>query len=253
MKKTIAVYKAVFGNYDEIKSELFAITPSNESSLYDFSYYYITDANVKVPEPWKLVQIQKKYSDNALENRFYKMHVPSILQDYDYTIYLDGNISINGDLSTLLTDKLKKEDYLFAYPHYKNPTLGEEIISCFLFSKISLLEFVRIRKSLDTHLDEKVGFECGVLLRKSNNPLLLLLADKWFEAYINNVRRDQFYFSPALKQLNIQCKVLGVNDIRDNAKFFRLHPHKEKIAFFKKLFVVIKVRLYNLIFGKKYV
>lgn len=79
---------------------------------------------------------------------------------------------------------------------------------------------LKIKRKLKYNLNEKVGFECGVLIRKKRNKELDNLFKTWFELYFNNIRRDQFYFSIALKRHGLFCREIGVNDIRTGKGFF---------------------------------
>ncbi|MBW5810713.1 glycosyltransferase [Yersinia kristensenii] len=243
--KKIAIYKVLIGDYDELTNDAFKVAEDSDVIAYD--YYFISDRELVVPEPWKLIFIQRKYDSAAVENRLYKIGVPEILSQYDYTIYLDSNISINGDLNKLLNIVINDDHYIYAYPHFINTSVEEEITNCFIFSRINYREMCKAKLYLHLYLKNKVGFECGVLIRKKQDAKLTALAELWFELYFNNVRRDQFYFSIALKRLDMECHVLGENDIRSSGAFFKLHSHKRKITFLQKIYIAIKMRVYSFI------
>lgn len=80
------------------------IAESTDSLCFD--HFLISDQNIDVPNTWTLIQISRKFDSPAVENRYYKMGVPTIFDDYDYSIYLDGNIMINGYLANLIKKSL---------------------------------------------------------------------------------------------------------------------------------------------------
>lgn len=243
--RKIAIYKVLIGDYDNLTNELLKTQEDSADFLYD--YYFISDHKLELPKPWKLILVNRKFESSSVENRFYKMGIPAIFEDYDYSIYLDANISINGNLNELLTDIINDGHYLYAYPHYRNTTIEEEITNCFIYSRITYRDMLAAKKYLYDHLMIKVGFECGVLIRKKKCIHLDDLFRNWFSLYKDNVKRDQFYFSLALMNLGLRCHSLGENTIRCDNGVFKLHAHKNKLTLLQKAYIVIKVRLYKLI------
>ena len=66
--KEYVIYKAVFGNYDSIDS----INSEHVDSKCD--YFLISDVDINLPHPWKLIKINRQFSSNSRENRYYKMN-----------------------------------------------------------------------------------------------------------------------------------------------------------------------------------
>jgi len=247
--KNIVIYKVLIGDYDQLIKEMFNTTRDND--IFKFDYVLISDMPISVPPPWRLVLIKRKYSSPAVENRFYKINVPEILNRYDYSIYLDSNISIKDDLSSLMCGIVNDNNYIYAYPHFRNTTIEEEILNCFIFSKISYFEMHEARKFFADSLKNRIGFECGVLVRKKPDDKLCKFQITWFDSYLNNIKRDQFYFMMALDKHGLVCKSLGANNIRGGAGLFFLHPHKVKVGLFKKIIIAMKIRFYGYDKSKK--
>lgn len=243
--KRIAVYKVLIGDYDDLTDDIFRYQENDSEFVYD--YYFISDRQLSLPAPWKLIIISKQFDSPAIENRFYKMGVPSIFDEYDYTIYLDSNIAINNDLNSLMANVVQDNHYLYAYPHFKNTTIEEEITNCFVFSRIKYREMLDAKKYLRDDLKTRVGFECGVLVRKTGIPLINELFQTWFNLYLNNIKRDQFYFSIALNKHGMTCHSLGENTIRSDDGIFRLYAHKNRLTILEKIYIAIKMRLYKII------
>ncbi len=56
---------------------------------------------------WKQIVIDRSLPqlqnlDNAGLNRYYKMHPDVLFEDYNYSIYIDGNIKVIGDLTAYI-------------------------------------------------------------------------------------------------------------------------------------------------------
>lgn len=247
--KKIVVYKVLIGEYDHITKEMYSIT--RDSASFAFDYVLISDMNITVPHPWKLMIIDRKFQSPAVENRFYKINVPEEFNSYDYTVYLDSNISIINDLNPMMEMVIADNNYIYAYPHFRDTTIREEIINCFIFSKINYCQMFEARRFLKEKLNKKVGFECSVLIRKKVDKKLTSFHKTWFDLYLNHVKRDQLYFATSLEDNGIACKSLGVNNIRDGKGLFLSHSHKSKITVWKKIYIAIKMRIYRYDISKK--
>lgn len=241
--KSIAIYKVLIGEYEFINESVFKI--SEDTVNYKYSYFFITDREIQVPSPWNLIVIKKQFTSPAVENRFYKILVPDYFEKYDYTIYLDTNISILRSIDSLMDDVVQKDNEIYAYPHFRNTSVKQEIINCFIFSKITFSEMRKALKFFESNLHDLIGFECGVLIRETNKDSLRMFQKTWFDYYRDNVRRDQLYFMLSLKQHNLTCYSLGDNSFRSKLGCFKLHPHKEHATLLKKIGIAIKMKLYR--------
>lgn len=110
--KRIAVYTAVFGSYDEWKEPL--IHPDN------IDYFIITDQRAN-GGAWKKLDakklLPKEAKSNTEKNRFFKMMPHLLFPEYEYSVYVDGNVWITSDL-TPLTAGL--EQFPLAMHRHKN-------------------------------------------------------------------------------------------------------------------------------------
>nr|WP_318381083.1 hypothetical protein [uncultured Enterobacter sp.] len=248
---SVAIYRVITGGYDNISSEIFKTYDDN--THFHFSYFFISDNPVTVPAPWQYIQLVRKHQNPAIDNRELKLKIPPFLREFDYTIYLDGNIIIKSPLNEIMQKVVRENNLIYAYPHYRNPTLREEIVSCFIYSRITFSELCATKKLLSSFLNMDIGFECGVIIRKKYNEKLKKLGEVWFQYYFRNAKRDQFYFLPSLIEAELECNAIGENMFRSSNGIFKLQSHKNTITAYNKIKIVLKIRLYNLIFGKKYV
>lgn len=228
----LAVYTCVFGNYDQIKNPFF------KSKYCD--YYIITDQELPKKTMWK--KIMPNTLPNgfeswhpALKNRYYKMHPHELFSDYDYSLYIDGNIRLMTDVYPFLI-KLQNEKKILAL--HKHP-----IFSCLYDSgehlkKIDLVDCAMMDKQTNRYLNEGFPrgfgfFECCLILRNHHNESVIRIMNTWWNEYYHGVKRDQQSFTYAIWKNGLTASdicLLGT-DIRKNMRVSILDHKKthEKI------------------------
>ena len=91
MKKVI--YTAIFGD------EHYLHDPEVISEGYD--YICFTDSDKYQSDIWEVRKVTPLYSHGGLNNRKYKVLPHRFLQEYDFSIYIDGDLKITDDLGKL--------------------------------------------------------------------------------------------------------------------------------------------------------
>ncbi|MFA0415192.1 hypothetical protein AB4520_15550 [Vibrio renipiscarius] len=232
------VYKALFGSYDKIE-------PINSELVQgNTDYFVISDIELILPAPWKLIQVERKFDSYALENRFYKMNGLDWFKNYKRSIYLDGNINFTGSLDRLL-ETLDTDKDIYAFNHPKRSNVTDEFKACLIYNKITIQEYLEsTREAYQPFKDAKIEmFECGILIRNPKSSILSAAMTEWFELFENNIRRDQLYFPFIIVKHNLKIGSLGISNIRNNSEFFSIkaHTHKtrwvdrKKVLLYKKL------------------
>ncbi len=186
-RKKIAVYSCVLGGYD-------AALPIGEISP-DCDYYLITDKKLDTGN-WKCIDIEEIISErtmsNARKNRFCKIMGPELFWEYEYSIYIDGNIRIKKDISTYCDALENHSIAMFGFP--------VENVDCLYFHGMALADRKDdgrvIHNQLLRYFNE--GFpkhfgllECGVIVRKNNDTEVRKIMDDWWEELCENSYRDQ--------------------------------------------------------------
>ena len=228
----LAVYTCVFGNYDRIKNPLF---------MSDYcDYYIVTDQELPEMCKWKkLVPYNTPEGFEewhpAMKNRYYKMHPHELFPEYEFSLYIDGNVRPMADVYPFVI-KMQKENKVIAI--HKHP-----IFSCLYDSgehlkKIDLVDSNLMEKQLSKYLEEgfpkKYGFfECNVILRKHNEHIVKEIMNTWWNEYCYGVKRDQQSFTYSLwKNGCVSADVCSLgNDVRSNVRFsLSVHnKHHEKV------------------------
>ena len=224
-KPKIAIYTCITGNYDKVCDPMLKCD--------NIDYYLFTDCNVNSKE-WNVKTIDeksKKKYDNLVLNRYYKFHPFEFIdkEKYDYSIYIDGNINVVSDLTTL-TLAVNNKTGLALHNHCNRNDLYDEAKACCLFKKGNSK---KIKKQIDRyqkeHFPNKFGlFECNVIVCDLNNSNAKKIFDLWWDEFnLSDSNRDQIAFPYVLWKLgysknDVGC--LGYN-VYMNPKF-RIENHK---------------------------
>lgn len=216
--KKIAVYTAIYGDYDDIVDPLYK-DPNCD-------YYIFTDQEVKKDSIWKKIDFDfpEEVNTEFLKNRYVKIFPNKIFKDYDYSIYVDGNLIITSEISLYLKN-FESICGIGMHKHPSNTGIYEEVDYNLRLKKITSEEAKMIKKKYNNNnMPNNYGmFECNVILREHFNYRCMEIMDMWWDEIINGVKRDQLYFTYVLYKLRVKFDdiyLLG-NNINANPMFIR--------------------------------
>lgn len=183
----IVVYSCVTGNYDE--------TSKPRHTFGNIDYVIFTDDKVKL-DGWTIRAIPKEYRQEtpALTNRYIKMHPYELFagSDYEYSIYVDGNIEIVGDLTpmTYVTGKFG----LAMHRHAMRDDIRKEVYACIAQkkgNKKKLLE--QLKRYKKAGFPKKYGMlECNVIVTDLKNQYAKKILESWWSEFLRSgSMRDQ--------------------------------------------------------------
>lgn len=182
----IAVYTAIFGKSDEIKEPLYK--PDN------IDYYIITDQEVPVNSLWKKVEYNNIFFEdfsNIYKNRYCKLFPNEFFNDYDYSIYVDGNILILADISNLLNEIEDKSIGIFSHP-YRDDIYSEAAAVVYLNNAKPKDVKTQIRAYKKDGFPPKYGlFENSLIVRAHNNFECIQVMKAWWNQLTTYTSRDQ--------------------------------------------------------------
>lgn len=209
--KKIAIYTAIFGGYDELADPIF----------YDPSIDYIafTDRDIK-SKIWSVIKIDSKFSGTD-SNRLYKFSPHKFLDSYDYSIYIDGNVQIYGDVKPLIANVSKNSGLAF-HRNGERDCIYQEAAFCKIIGKGNT---ALITKTISQY--EKEGFPkhfgmcgCNIIISDLKNDLSKSILTQWLEEFNRSqMGRDQIIF-PYIVWKN----GLGIKDIGFLGEFTNLNP-----------------------------
>lgn len=219
----IAVYTVVFGKYDKLLEPY--CHPDN------IDYYIVTDQEIEnTGTAWKKIDITK-FSDmldglsNAEKNRFFKMKPHLLFPNYNYSIYIDGNIQIISDLTEYI--HYVGACGLAAHMHSSRDCVYEESEAAVFAGKESKANMSKhINHLRNQKFPEHFGMlECNVLVRRHNNVCKKLM-DEWWTEFMKFSKRDQMSLPYVIYKNNISIYDVGTlgNNVNNNPSF-RINSH----------------------------
>lgn len=225
----IVIYTVITGGYDDVKQPLV---------LDDrFDYILFTDEQKKCKDgAWNVRKINSNITDKQLLSRYPKINPCSLLDEYEYSVYMDANVQIVSEkFYERIIQLMSREVKLAGVKHQNRNCLYEEGFRI-------LISFPQInRRKLLTQMAtfKKKGFpykfgmyEANIIFRAHKENSVVSLCETWWNIYSDSVRRDQLSYSYVLWKFNFAFYYLLPEN--ENAKTtsmlcFYEHPVEKKI------------------------
>lgn len=218
-----AIYMALFGKYDKV------LEPVIVSDNCD--YYIFTDQDIDKNSIWKKVDLsyeQNKYIEklSAIEkNRFFKMLGYQYFSDYKFSIYIDANMEIYGELSRFDVYANTRSG-IAMYNHPARKCIYDEAQACIIMGKVRKKDAkIQMRKYFDQGMPKNYGMcECNVIVRQTSNMICKkLMKEWWIEFNKSIVKRDQIVFPYILWKNGININEIGClgENVDHDGKFRR--------------------------------
>ena len=219
MSKRI-IYTSVFGGYDEVVEQ--------SSNGWDWKCFS-EDTHTPI------------YEDNNRNAKRFKVLPHRYLKDYEYSVFLDGNMSVRGDLNELVDKSLVDSNVAF-FSHSNNNLDGrncayDEARTIFELGDKNMKAtpdrgilnykdnpFV-IEKQMNRYIDEGFPKNNGlitgmVILRRHNKADCIQTMEDWWTEIKYNSKRDQLSFNYCAWKNNLKFNYMK-GDSRNNQYFYR--------------------------------
>jgi hypothetical protein len=226
MKEKVVVYSCISGKYDKLQQP--------KSVNKDFSYICFTDQKMKNSGIWKIRPLQWKTQCPVRTARYHKLHPHNFFKEYDYSIWIDGNVTIAGNhfterIKELINNKIKISSAIHPYRN----CIYDEIQICIDFKKDDPQIMRRQRVFLQKQKYPKNNglFESNIVFRKHNDEKIAKIMNDWWEQIVKFSYRDQLSFDYILWKNKITCEPFFKNKGKNvrNHKDYMLQTHLEKI------------------------
>lgn len=212
------VYTAIIGDYDDL------MDPDVVNPKWD--YICFTDNTNIHSDIWKVIYVDNDGSlDNIRLARKYKLLPHLHLPEYDYSIWIDGQLKIKGDFTKLLNAYMHGD--ILCFPHHIRDCIYDEAEVCMELGRGSKAE---LHKQISRY--EAEGFphhyglvETGILIRFHNLPSVINLMNDWWTEILNESTRDQVSFEYVCRKNNYKYDLCPYN-INDNP-FCIIRSHKK--------------------------
>ncbi|MBR5316791.1 MAG: DUF616 domain-containing protein [Lachnospiraceae bacterium] len=216
----IALYSAVFGNYDSVHY--------SKCNVKNVDMFFISDDKPKdLPIYYKWIDakciIPKDIVSPIKRNRYVKMNPHKFLSVYDYSIYIDGNIVINNAIDRLIKHS---NSGISVYMHPVRECIYHEAISIVNFKRVNADDVCRqMKRYMEEGMPSHYGLgEMSIIAREHNKVVCISVMETWWKEFDNEAQRDQLSFMYALWKNKLSVTDLGClgYDVRNdnNISFF---------------------------------
>ena len=210
------VYTAVFGKYDRVP---------DVNTEWDCDFVCFTDNVEVVSEGWQVVLVSLEGELPAQANRRYKMLPHRFFPNYEYSLYIDGNIKVLKDPSALFNKYL--EQSVIAIPKHQDRNCAyAEARLCVKGGRVDkeIVEKQMARYSREGFPENFGMTENGVIFRRHHDSDVIALMEAWWKEYCCGGRRDQLSLSYLVWKNRIEI-VECVEGPRICKNFFAIELH----------------------------
>jgi hypothetical protein len=224
------VYTAIFGGYDEL--------PDPQFIPEGWDFICFTDSNIK-SNIWEVKKVPAIYKDPTRNARKYKILPHRWFPNYEYSLWVDGNILIRNNINELIPEYLNKVN-IAVHDHNQNQLdprncVYQEAQAIFYFGKRNgnyKDDPNIIQKQIQRYADEGYPSHNSLavtmqLLRKHNKKDCIKIMEQWWEEIKYGSKRDQLSFNYSIWKTNTSF-VYFKGDSRNTKYFLHTGKHKGK-------------------------
>lgn len=225
-KKEKVVYTAIFGGKDNLIEPKFV--PK------DFDFVCFTDSDFK-SNVWQIRKMEPTHNDPVRSAKIFKILPHRYLPEYEYSIWIDGNILLRNDVNKLI---MHKKDIAF----YDHKNIKKDSRDC-IYKEAEIIyqmnkmgkykdDFRIIEKQINKYKKEGYPANNGlisgmIIFRRHNKPKVIKVMNDWWSEISENSRRDQISFNYVAWKNNFSINYIKGDST--NNKYFKRLLHKIKI------------------------
>jgi hypothetical protein len=233
------VYTGIFGDYDKL------LEPSFKIKNNEIDFICLTNNKSIVSKFWDVIYYNDSKLSNHMLNRKVKFFPHLYFKDYDYSLYIDGNIFLKKN-PKLLLEKYCVNNFLIALPkHMDRNCVYDEAEMCIRLKKDRV---ETIKEQMDHY--HELGFpknnglfENNLILRNHNDLTVIAIMNSWWGQVNRFSGRDQLSLCFCLWQ-----KKVNPNEIIESSRITNdyfdivLHAAYRNMPFMKKVFTTIDMK-----------
>ena len=223
--KKCVVYSCVTGNYDNIKEPLIKLC----------DYVMFTDSLKINSNNWNIRILPDKLANKKgnLANRYIKFHPFEFFKDYDYAIYIDGNVQVISDPRQLCKIASNSKIGLAMHSHSSRNCLYNEALACKIMRRGNKKKIdQQILKYRKEGFPKKFGLcEATIIVYDLKNKNAQLISNAWYEEFLNSSSgRDQLALPYVIWKNNFKIEDIGFlgNNVWENPIFKIKNERKHK-------------------------
>lgn len=133
-------------------------------------------------------------SDNTRLSRYAKLLPHEVLKDYEYSLWLDSNISIEKpEFYEIVVNKIQEGNLWYGIQHPLRDCIYDDAEACV---RAGVAKFREIHKQMNFLRKEGFPkhyglFENNVILRKHNDSSITSMDTEWWHTFLRFSKRDQ--------------------------------------------------------------
>lgn len=227
----IAVYTSIFGGYDDLVDDQF--------QMDGVDYICFTDRDID-SKTWEIVKSTPIYNDSNRNAKKYKILPHRYLKDYDWSVWIDGNIKVVSDIRGLCTDDpYKVYDHMQVFD--KRNCIYEEARAILNFGKINSEKTPErgmknwkdnpnvIVNQMNRYMSEGYPANNGlatnpIIIRNHHDSDVIKNMEDWWTEIKYNSKRDQLSFNYIAWKNEFNFVYLQ-GDSRNNEYFVSMGKH----------------------------
>ena len=222
MSSNIIIYSAVTSSYDMV------FKPKIRTE--NVQYILFSDDPKKI-KGWDVRPITNTAKmGGLLTNRWYKFFPHEVFKEAEYSIYVDGNIRIIGDLGLLIQEFKESRAALGVFRHPDRTNIIDEADACIEFGKFDdrdkklVKDQLKVYSELGLPLDQKLT-DNGVIFRWHKHPKLPGAMSLCWEQLQSFTKRDQISLPYVVWENNLLVKKWDWS-IREKNEYFEDYHHR---------------------------
>jgi len=216
----IVIYTAIFGRYDRLRDEQFISEDYDYVCFTDMPYRsQVWDIRVCVPVPF----------DPVRSARIHKICPHRYLPEYEYSVWMDGNIVLRGPVEPIIETYLSGCN-IAMYSHMgtydKRDCIYEEADTVIQQQKDKKNVVMRQmqRYELEGYPRNNGLVASMIVFRRHCEPDIVKAMEQWWLEIKNHSKRDQLSFNYVAWKQNLRFSYID-GDARDNDCFGQMAWH----------------------------
>lgn len=225
-KNRKVVYTCITGRYDELSNHSF--TPEK-----GWDYICFSDINLsnEANKKWSLKQLKFRNLDNSRNQRWHKINAHQILNEYDYSLYVDANINIvSSKLFKIIDNLIEKSSRIAFPPHPQRNCIYDEFEACKELNKddtSTMKEFMEYARGIGYPTHNGL-YASGIILRRHNDEKIIKTMERWWDYIKGYSLRDQLSLPVALREEGITSDLINIGIFNKSEGVIRFWPHNYK-------------------------
>lgn len=225
VEKNLVIYTAIFGKKDKLRE------PKYKPENADFVCFTDNDFKSKT---WKVIKTEGIPGDSVRSARMRKILPHKYFPNYEYSLWVDGNLNVKGNVNKLIDEYLKDVN-LAIFDHAKNKDSrdcvydeAEAIYGAMDRGRYKYISREVIEKQIEKYKNDGYPKKNGLavtmaIFRRHNEKDVKDTMDFWWNEVKENSPRDQISFNYSVWKNNLKIVYLP-GDSRNN-KYFKWYGH----------------------------